>query len=71
MEEMNGIGTAINALGNTIANLEHELYIERICKENAEKRATDLATENERLMKKLNAVDAYIAKEGEKWQSRS
>lgn len=63
MEEMKGIALAINALGNTIANLEQELYYERLCKENAEKRANDLTAENERLMQKLNAVEAYISKE--------
>ena len=63
MEEMKGIGTAINALGNTIANLEQELYYERLRRENAETRANDLATENERLTKKLNAVESYISKE--------
>ena len=64
MEEMKGIGIAINALGNTIANLEQELYYERLRRENAENRSTELASENERLMKKMNAVEAYIAKEG-------
>lgn len=64
MEEMKGIGTAINALGHTIANLEQELYYERLRRENAENRSTELASENERLTKKLSAVEAYIAKEG-------
>lgn len=63
MEEMKGIGTAINALGTTIAQLEQDLYYERLRRENAENRSNDLASENERLMKKLNAVEAYISKE--------
>ena len=63
MEEMRGIALAINALGNTIANLEQELYYEQLRRENAEKRANDLTAENERLAQKLHAVEAYIAKE--------
>ena len=63
MEEMKGIATAINALGNTIAQLEQDLYYERLCKENAEKRSIQLAAENEQLVKKLNAVESYIDKE--------
>ena len=64
MEEMKGTAYAINALGNTIAQLEQDLYYERMRRENAENRSTQLAAENERLMKKLNAVESYIAKEG-------
>ena len=64
MEEMKGTAYAINALGNTIAQLEQDLYYERMRRENAENRSTQLASENERLSKKLNAVEAYIAKEG-------
>ena len=63
MEEMKGTAYAINALGNTIAQLEQELYYEQIRRENAETRANKLTEENERLMKKLDAVEAYIAKE--------
>ena len=63
MEEMKGIATAINALGNTIAQLEQDLYYERLCKENAEKRSIQLAAENEQLVKKLSAVESYIDKE--------
>ena len=63
MEDMKGTAHAINALGNTIANLEQELYFERMRRENAENRSTQLASENERLTKKLNAVEAYISKE--------
>lgn len=63
MEEMKGIGNAINALGNAIAQLEQDLYYERLRRENAENRSNDLASENERLTKKLNAVEAYISKE--------
>ena len=64
MEEMKGIGIAINALGNSIANLEQELYYERLCRENAENRIKALTEENEQLTKKLNAVEAYIEREG-------
>ena len=63
MEDMKGTAHAINALGNTIANLEQELYFERMRRENAENRSTQLASENERLTKKLNTVEAYISKE--------
>lgn len=63
MTEIKGIALAINTLGDTIANLEQELYYERLCRENAEKRANDLKEENARLTKKLNAVEDYIAKE--------
>lgn len=63
MEDMKGTAYAVNALGNTIANLEQELYFERMRRENAENRSTQLASENERLTKKLNAVEAYISKE--------
>ena len=63
MEETKGIAIAINALGNTIANLEQELYYERLCRENSEKRVNELTAENERLTQKLNAVESYIAKE--------
>ena len=64
MEEMKGTAYAIDALGNTIAQLQQDLYYERMRRENAENRSTQLAAENERLMKKLNAVESYIAKEG-------
>ncbi len=64
MEEMKGTAYAIDALGNTIAQLQQELYYERMRRENAENRSTTLASENERLTKKLNAVESYIAKEG-------
>ena len=63
MEEMKGTAYALNALGATIAQLEQDLYYERLRRENAENRSNDLAAENERLMKKLNAVEAYISKE--------
>lgn len=63
MEEMKGIGTAINALGKTIAQLEQDLYYEQLRRENAENRYEQLQAENEQLMKKLNAVEAYISKE--------
>lgn len=63
MEEMKGTAYAINALGNTIAQLEQDLYYERMRRENAENRSTQLASENERLVKKLDAVEAYISKE--------
>ena len=61
MEEMKGIGFAINALGSTIAQLEQELYYERLCRENAENREKELAKENARLTQKLNAVESYIS----------
>ena len=63
MEEMKGIGTAINALGNAIAQLEQDLYYERLRRENAENRSEQLQTENDNLTKKLNAVEEYISKE--------
>ena len=63
MEEMKGTAYAINALGTTIAQLEQELYYERMRRENAENRSAQLASENEHLSKKLNAVEAYITKE--------
>ena len=63
MEEMKGTAYALNALGETIAQLEQDLYYERLRRENAENRSNDLASENERLMKKLNEVEAYISKE--------
>ena len=61
MEEMKGIGYAINALGKTIAQLEQELYYERLCRENAEHRVRELEAENEKLTRKMNAVEAYIS----------
>ena len=63
MEEMKGTAYAINALGNTIAELTQELYYERLRRENAENRLSELASENDRLTKKLNAVDAFIERE--------
>ena len=63
MEEMKGIGTAINALGNTITQMAQDLYYERLRRENAENRSKELETENEQLLNKLNAVEAYISKE--------
>lgn len=63
MEEMKGIGTAINALGNAIAQLEQDLYYEQLRRENAENRSEQLQAENEQLTKKLNAVEVYISKE--------
>lgn len=63
MEEMKGTAYAINAIGNAIAQLEQDLYYERMRRENAENRITQLQEENERLMKKLNAVDAFIERE--------
>jgi len=68
MEEMKGISYAINTLGNTIAQLEQELYYERLCRENAENRAKDLAKENERLKNKLEAVESYINEVDNEWQ---
>ena len=63
MEEMKGTAYAINALGNAIAQLEQDLYYEKLRRENAENRLEQLQVENERLMKKLNAVDAFIERE--------
>lgn len=63
MEEMKGMTSAINALGNRIAELEQALYYEQLCRENAEKRAADLKVENESLAKKVRAVEAYIERE--------
>ncbi len=63
MEEMKGTAYAINALGNTIAQLEQELRYEQFRRENAENRSKQLQEENEQLMKKLNAVDAFIERE--------
>ena len=63
MEEMKGTAYAINALGNAIAQLEQDLYYERMRRENAENRILQLQEENERLMKKINAVDAFIERE--------
>lgn len=60
MEEMKGIAAAIDALGNTIANLERALYYARIDRDNAENRIKNLISENERLTEKLNAVHNYI-----------
>jgi hypothetical protein len=63
MEEMKGTAYAINALGNTIAELTQELYYERMRTENAENRIKQMQAENDRLTKKLNAVDAFIERE--------
>lgn len=63
MEEMKGTAYAINALGNAIAQLEQDLYYEKLRRENAENRFEQLQAENDRLTKKLNAVDAFIERE--------
>ena len=63
MEEMKGTAYAINALGNTIAQLEQDLYYEKLRRESTENSLEQLRAENERLMKKLNAVDAFIERE--------
>lgn len=63
MEEMKGTAYAINAIGNAIAQLEQDLYYERMRRENAENRCEQLQAENDRLSKKLNAVDAFIERE--------
>lgn len=63
MDEMKGTAYAINALGNTIAQLEQDLYYERLRRENIENRFEQLQAENDRLTKKLNAVDAFIERE--------
>lgn len=63
MEEMKGTAYAINALGNAIAQLEQDLYYEKLRREGAENRLEQLKAENEQLMRKLNAVDAFIERE--------
>ena len=63
MEEMKGTAYAINALGNTIAQLEQDLYYEKLRRESTENSLEQLRAENERLLKKLNAVDAFIERE--------
>ena len=63
MDEMTGTAHALEALGNTIAQLKKDLSFEVMCKENAEYRISQLQAENERLLNKLNAVEAYISKE--------
>lgn len=60
MEENNGIATVMKVLGEKIIQLESDLSYERLCKENAEHRAANLAEENANLARKLEGVQHYI-----------
>ena len=70
MEGMNGYLIAINALAEKVDHLTNELQIERYYKEEyknqiekREAKIAELLAENEKLMKKINAVETYIEKE--------
>lgn len=64
MEETKGLATAINTLGEKIAELETRVACERYLKEEAERtllnRISELEKENDNLREKLNAVHMYI-----------
>ena len=60
MEEMKGICTAINLLGERIAQLESDLRFERMMKEDATKRVDTLMSENAKLRNMLDKVQDYI-----------
>ena len=64
MEEMKGLATAINALGEKIIELERSAACERYLKEEAERtllnRISELEKENNHLREKLIAVHKYI-----------
>lgn len=64
MEEMKGLATAINSLGEKIIELERTANCERYLKEEAERtllnRISELEKENHGLREKLNAVHNYI-----------
>ena len=64
MEEMKGLATALNALGEKIIELERSVAYERYTKEENERtllaRISNLESENEALHEKLNAVHNYI-----------
>lgn len=70
MEEMNGLATAINALGEKIIEAERSAACERYLKEEAERtllnRISELEKENDNLREKLNAVHMYIEQMEEK-----
>lgn len=64
MEEMKGLATAINALGEKIIDLERTASCERYLKEEAERtllnRISELEKENLGLRERLDAVHKYI-----------
>ncbi len=60
MEEMKGLVSAINALGEKITELERSVVYERYMKEEGERRISELEKENNHLREKLNAVHTYI-----------
>ena len=61
---MNGVATALNALGEKITELESSLKCERYLKDEAERtllnRISELEKENHTLREKLDAVHIYI-----------
>ena len=64
MEEMNGLTTAIKALGEKLIELERNAACERYLKEEAERtllnRISELEKENNALRERLSAVHMYI-----------
>ncbi len=66
MEEMNGFDIAIKVLGEKIAQLEFDLRCERYAKENAQKEAKQLASENAKLAHRMTDVQLYIERMEEK-----
>lgn len=60
MEETNGIAAVMKVLGEKIIQLESDLKYEQLSRGNAEHRAAQLAEENAKLARKLEAVQHYI-----------
>ena len=60
MDEINGMSYAVTALGERIHQLEKDLHIERIRRENSEMMLSELETENRQLLEKLKAYVEQI-----------
>ena len=60
MEENNGFNIAVKVLGERIAQLEHELRIERYYKEEYKNKAEMLEVDNKELCNRLGKVQHYI-----------
>ena len=55
MDEINGMAYAVIALGDRIHQLEKDIRIERVRRENSEMMLSELEAENRQLLEKLKA----------------
>lgn len=62
MEEKNAVLAALNALGEKIIALEEECNSQKLFRDIAEDKVKTLQAENDKLIRKLDEVRAYIAR---------